>query len=83
MIDEESRLRREVQALRAEVKRLKYGVELGLAVIGITLAVLYPELLRLAIFVGVVILLALLISPVRRLIFSSWFGKAGGAKREF
>lgn len=75
MNDTEATLRREVQELRAEVRRLRRAVECGLAVIAVAAAVIFPDLLRVAVFVGVLIIFALLVSAVRRLIFSSFLGK--------
>jgi hypothetical protein len=75
MNDPEATLRREVQELRAEVTRLRRAVECGLAVIAVAAAVIFPDLLRVGVFVGVMIIFALLVSPVRRLIFSSFLRK--------
>lgn len=72
MNDTETRLRQEVQELRAEVTRLRRAVECGLAVIAVAAAVIFPDLLRVGIFVGVMIIFAFLVSPVRRLIISSY-----------
>ena len=72
MSDTEARLQREAQGLRAEVTRLRRAIECLLAVIAVAAAVIFPDLLRVALFVGVMIILAFLVSPVRRLIFSSF-----------
>jgi hypothetical protein len=75
MNDSESKLQREVHELRAEVRRLKRMVEGVFVVVVVAIAVIFPQLLVLAACVGVLILFAFLVSPVRRMIFTSIFHK--------
>ena len=78
----ESELRREVEELRAEVKYLKNLIEWGLVIVGIGLALLFQDLVGLAILIGILILLGILASPFRRLISSILFGKRNKAERD-
>jgi len=78
MSDSESRLEREVQELRAEVRRLKRVVE-GCIIVGcLAVGLIFPQLLVLALAIAVLVLFAFLVSPVRRMIFSSIFHKRDG-----
>ena len=70
MNDTEAKLRQEVRELKAEVSRLKQMSERGLALIVIASALIVP---RLVVAAGGAILFALLVSPVRHLIFPSIF----------
>jgi hypothetical protein len=75
MDDIDFKVKREVQELRAEVRRLRRTVEAGFAVAGLAVVVIFPQLLMLALVIGVLVLFAFLVSPVRRLIFTSIFAK--------
>jgi len=79
MNDNEFRLQREIRELKAEVRRLKYVVEGGCVVIGLVAAIVFPQVLLIAAGIAAAILFACLISPVRRLIFSSFFTKRDDA----
>jgi uncharacterized protein (DUF2062 family) len=72
MTDDEFRLQREVRELKAEVRRLQHIIQGGLAA-GVLVAVIFvPQLLVLAAGLGAAILFAFLVSPYRRMIFSSF-----------
>ena len=73
MSDIDFNLKREVQELRAEVRRLRRTVEAGFIVAGLVVVVIFPRLLILALVIGVFVLFAFLVSPVRRMIFSTVF----------
>lgn len=75
MNDNEFKLQRQVQELKAEVKRLKRMIEGTFVIIGLGVVIIFPQLAVLALFVAVLCLFAFLVSPVRRLIFSYIFGK--------
>jgi len=75
MSDSESKLQHEVQELRAEVRRMKRTVEGVFVAVVVAIAVIFPQLLVLAACIGVLILFAFLVSPVRRMIFTSIFQK--------
>ena len=66
MSDNEFRLQREVQELKAEVRRLRRTVEGGFVVIGLAAVVICPQLLMFALIIPAAILLTLLVSPARR-----------------
>jgi hypothetical protein len=66
MSDNEFRLQREVQELKAEVRRLRRTVEGGFVVIGLAVVVICPQLLMFALIIPAAILLTLLVSPARR-----------------
>lgn len=73
MTDSEADLRREVKELRTEVTRLRQLIErvtIGIVVVAV---LLFPSLLIYAAAIGGAILFALLVSPVRHLIFPSIF----------
>ena len=73
MNDQESRLEREVQELRAEVRRLRRLLEGVCILIGLAVVILFPQLALVIGSLAVLILFAFLVSPVRGLIFSSIF----------
>jgi hypothetical protein len=75
MNDIDFKVKREVQELKAEVRRLRRTVEAGFAVAGLAAVVIFPQLLMLMASIGGLILFAFLVSPVRRMIFTSIFGK--------
>ncbi len=75
MSDTRFKGKREVQELRSEVRRLRRTVEAGFLVAGLAVAVIFPQLLMLALVIGVLVLFAFLVSPVRRMIFTSIFQK--------
>ena len=75
MSDIDFKVKREVQELKAEVRRLRHTVEGGFVVAGLAAMVIFPRLLMLAIVIGALILFAFLVSPVRRMIFTSIFHK--------
>jgi hypothetical protein len=78
MDDIDFKVKREVQELRAEVRRLRRTIEGGFVVIGLAAVVLFPQLLMLALVIGVLVLFAFLVSPQRRMIFKSIFRKRDG-----
>jgi predicted membrane channel-forming protein YqfA (hemolysin III family) len=75
MDETETKLQREVQELRSEVRRLKRMIEGGFVAVVVAVMLIFPQLLVSAVCVGVLILFAFLVSPVRRMIFSSIFHK--------
>lgn len=75
MDDIDFKVKREVQELKAEVRRLRRTVEIGFAIAGLAVVVIFPQLLMLALVIGVFVLFAFLVSPVRRMIFTSIFHK--------
>ena len=75
MDDIDFKVKREVQELRAEVRRLRRAVEAGFVVIGLAAIVVFPQLLMLAVVIGAFVLFAFLVSPVRGMIFTSIFHK--------
>lgn len=78
MSDNEIQLAREVSELKAEVRRLRRLIEGAFIVLGVAAIVLYPGILVLVASFCILCLFAFLVSPVRRLIFSSWFSGRGG-----
>ena len=82
MDDIDFKVKREVQELRAEVRRLRRTVEAGFVVMGLAAVLIYPQLLTLALVIGGFSLMAFLVSPVRRLIFTSLFHKRDGHEPE-
>jgi hypothetical protein len=82
MSDNESRLEREVQELRAEVRRLRRMMEGGFVAAGLAVAIIFPQLAWLVLAVAVLIFFAFLVSPVRRMIFSSIFHKRDGHEHD-
>jgi hypothetical protein len=75
MCDNEFRLQREVQELKAEVRRLRRTVEGAFIVVGLVAVLICPQLLVLVAGIAALILFAFLVSPVRRMIFTSIFYK--------
>jgi hypothetical protein len=73
MTDSEAGLRREVDELRTEVTRLRQLIERVTTGIVVAVVLLFPSLLVFAAAIGGAILFALLVSPVRHLIFPSVF----------
>jgi len=73
MDDTQQKLQHEVRELRAEVQRLKRSIQGGLAVAGLVVLCVFPQLALMLAEVGASILFALLISPVRHLIFPTVF----------
>ena len=73
MSDLDFKVKREVQELRAEVRRLRRTLEGGFVVIGLAVIVVFPQLLLFAVAVAVITFLAFLVSPVRHLIFDHIF----------
>jgi multisubunit Na+/H+ antiporter MnhG subunit len=73
MDDERANLKREVQELKAEVRHLRRLVETGLVVFGVAIIYFTPQLALAAAGLGVMILFAFLVSPVRKLIFQYLF----------
>ena len=69
------KVQREVQELRAEVRRLRRTVEAGYVVIALAAVVIIPQLLMLALVIGVFVLFGFLVSRQRRMIFNSIFHK--------
>lgn len=77
MSDNEFRLQQEVRELKAEVRRLKHTVGGAFIVAGLVAVMICPQLLGLVAAIAVLILFAFLVSPVRRMIFSSIFHERG------
>ena len=75
MDDIDFKVKREVQELRAEVRRLRRTVEAGFIIAGLAAIVVFPQLLALALVVPAAVLIALLVSRQRRMIFTSIFHK--------
>ena len=73
MTDSEEGLRRKVDELRTEVTRLRQLIERVTTGIVVVVLLLFPSLLVFAAAIGGAILCALLVSPVRHLIFPSIF----------
>jgi uncharacterized iron-regulated membrane protein len=69
------KLQREVQELRAEIRRTRHLTEGAVAIMAIGLGVLFPQLLVVALAMGALILFGILVSPLRRTIFKSLFQK--------
>jgi len=78
MDDIDFKVKREIQELRAEVRRLRRTVEAGFVVLGLAAVMIFPQLLTLVIAIGVLVLFAFLVSPVRGMIFKSIFHKRDG-----
>ncbi len=78
MDDIDFKVKREVQELRAEVRRLRRTIEGGFVVIGLAAVVIFPQLLMLALVIGVLVLFAFLVSRQRGMIFTSIFHKRDG-----
>ena len=66
---------REVQELIAEVRRFRRTVEIGFLVAALAAVVIFPQLLMLALVISVLVLFAGLVSPLRRMVFTSIFHK--------
>jgi hypothetical protein len=77
MDNSNTKLQREVQELRAEVRRLTYLIEGAILILSIGLMVLIPDLLVVGISLGVLILFGFLVSRQRRTIFQSLFQRRG------
>jgi hypothetical protein len=75
MSDIDFKLKWEVQELRAEVRRLRRLVEVGLVIGALAAMLIFPHLVMLALAIGVLVLFAFQVSPVRNLIFSFIFRK--------
>jgi hypothetical protein len=73
MDDRQENNQQQIAELKAEVRRLKYIVRGMLAVSGVAGACIFPQVALAAFVIGAYILIALLISPVRHLIFPSVF----------
>jgi hypothetical protein len=80
MNDNELKLQREIRELKAEVKRLRRLIEGAVAVIGLGVVIVFPQVAVFALGLVVASFLAFLVSPVRRLIFSYIFRKARWAR---
>lgn len=78
MSEAESKSRQEINNLKAEVRRLRRIIQYGVTTIALAVLLAFPQLFRLAFIVGLLILFALLISPVRHLIFPKLFKKKAG-----
>jgi hypothetical protein len=72
MSDDEFRLQRQVQQLKAEVRHLRRTIHGGLAAIVLIVLIIVPQLLVPAAGLGAAILFGFLVSPYRRMIFSSF-----------
>ena len=83
MSDNESKLQQEVQELKSEVRRLWRMVEFGFGLAALAIVLIYPQFLLLAGITAVSILFALLVSPVRHLIFLSIFKNLGTRQRRY
>lgn len=75
MDNQNTQLQRDVQELRAEVRRLRYLIEGAILVASIGLVVLFPNLLVIGISLGMFILFGFVVSRQRRMIFHSLFQK--------
>ena len=82
MSNNEFRLQREVQELKAEVRRLRRTIEGGFVVIGLAAVVICPQLLMFALIVPAAILLTLLVSPARRFVVSYLLNKQDGTEHD-
>jgi hypothetical protein len=80
MNDDEFRLQREIQELKAEVRRLRRTIEGGFVAVILVIAMLFPQILVLAACLGVLILFGFLVSPYRQMIFSSFSRKRDSHK---
>ena len=83
MTDNELKLQQQVRELKGEVRRLRRMCELGVGAVALAVVFLFPQLLLYAFAIGACILFALLVSPVRHLIFPSVFKKPTASKRHF
>ena len=72
MNDNEFRLQREVQELKAEVRRLRRTIEGAYIVIGLVVVMICPELL-VVVAIGGIGYLAFLFTPLGRKIFPHFF----------
>ena len=77
-----TRLEREVQELRAEVRRLRHLIEGTILIATIGVMVLIPNLLVIGISLGVLILFGFLVSRQRGMIFQSLFQKRDTHKHD-
>ena len=75
MNDDKSRLEREVQELRAEVRRLRRLIEGIVIVLGLAAMLIFPQIAIWPLGVACLSFFAFLVSPVRSMIFSSIFRK--------
>jgi len=80
MNDNEFRLQREVQELKTEVRRLRRLIEGAFAVVGVATVAMFPQILVYVLSIAGLCLFAFLVSPVRRMIFSSILHKRGEDK---
>jgi len=78
MSETDFKMKREIEELRAEVRRLRLTVEAGLVIAGLAAVIVFPQLLRLALVIGVLVIFAFLVSPLRRMILTSIFDKPDG-----
>ncbi len=82
MNDNDLQLKREIQELRAEVRRLRRTVEAGLVLLGLAAVVIFPQLLMLVLVIGVFVPIALLVSRQRGMIFTAIFEKREEHERD-
>jgi hypothetical protein len=76
------KLERDVQELRAEVRRTRHLLEGAVAVITVGLLILIPQLFIVVLAMGALILFGFLVSPLRRIIFQSLFQKRQADENE-
>ena len=82
MNDSDFQMKREVQELRAEVRRLRRTVEAGIVLVGLAAVVIFPPLLMLVLVIRVFVPLALLVSRQRGMIFTAIFEKREEHERD-
>jgi len=75
MDNQNTQLQREVQELRAEVRRLRYLIEGAILIVSIGLMALFPNLLVIGISLGGSVLFGFVVSRQRRMIFQYLFQK--------
>ena len=75
MDDRNTQLQRDIQELKAEVRRLRHLIDGAILIVSIGLVMLIPNLLIVGISLGVLIIFGFLVSRQRRMIFRSLFQK--------
>ncbi len=82
MDDGQEKHQQTIAELRTEVQRLKHIIHGMLAVVGLAVVCIFPQIAVAAFTIGLFILFALLVSPVRHLIFPSVFRSRKIANRQ-
>lgn len=82
MDDRQAKLEQEVNELKAEVRRLRRAAEAAVVIIALAVVYVFPQLALGVLGVAIASLAALLVSPVRHLVFPSIFKDRSIANRK-